>query len=127
MSSLIETSSPAASSKADVPTLSGEVQAIYDKLCGPSAEYCHFMQYGGAYTPHVATHEDVDAAMDWLRDAIIERKAEIDAGVKSGRNVQIIDQMRAEFRAMSERYDEAADALDAIACAEDAATLKAAE
>lgn len=97
------------------------IQAIYDKLTARRWDAA------GYEVTKVATREDVDAAMDWLRNAIIDRKVEIDASVKAGRSVQIIDQMRAEFRAMSERYDEAADALDAIACAEDAATLKAAE
>lgn len=91
------------------------IQALYDKLSAPSFDSA------GYRIEHKATVADVEAQLAWLRNAVIERKAEIDASVEAGRNPQIIDQMRAEFRSMASLYDEASDELEAIT------TLKAAE
>jgi len=94
------------SSKRVVNSMS--IQAIYDKL------YARRWDSSGYEVTHVATRQDVERGLDWLRNAIIDRKVEIDASVKSGRSAQIIDQMRAEFRSMSTLYDEVSDELAAL-------------
>jgi len=81
------------------------VQSLYDRITNPRWDSA------GYRIKHEATRADLDAQMAAYAQMIVARKAEIDAGVASGRNPVVIDEMRRGFIFMAETYDEVSDAI----------------